>query len=95
MQKKISKCCYNISDALLKLEKIERIVIREVNARELDIAEKNVDDEYINICNDIDYYQLLKRLETTNQSYIVGWDSFVSGKEIIYTHLVYQLHMEY
>lgn len=82
-------CCYNISDALLKLEKIERIVIREVNARELDIAEKNVDDEYINICNDIDYYQLLKRLETTNQSYIVGWDSFVSGKEIIYTHLVY------
>ena len=77
-------CCYNIEDSLLKSEKIERIVIKEADELCLDeIVRDGVDEEYINICNDIDYYMLVEKLKMTKQSFVVSWESYTTGKETI------------
>ena len=49
-------CCYNISDSLLKSEKIERIVVKISEERSLDIiSDAEVIKDYINLCNEIDF----------------------------------------
>ena len=80
-------CCYNISNSMLKSEKITRIHVREKAPLELTFAEKCDSEEYLNICNEIDYYHLIKKLERTSNNYIVEWDSFTAGREMIYNYL--------
>lgn len=83
-------CCYNIGDYLLKSEKIERIVIREAtekNLQELQLDE--ISEDYTNLCNDVDYYQLVGGLKNSDCSYIVAWESYVSGKENVSAALIY------
>ena len=59
-------CCYNISDSLLKSEKIERIVVKISEERSLDIiSDAEVIKDYINLCNEIDFYQLIYKLKNT------------------------------
>lgn len=83
-------CCYNIGDLLLKSEKIERIVVRSAVDEELDIVQvSETSDDYTNLCNDVDYYQLVAALKRTEQTFIVTWESYISGKEIIHTALKY------
>lgn len=83
-------CCYNIEDSLLRSEKIERIVIKEALEEELEeLHLNNVSGDYTNICNDVDYYQLVCGLKNTNHSYIVSWESYIAGKETISSALKY------
>lgn len=83
-------CCYNISDSLLKSEKIERIIVKNAEERELDELQSSVvPEDYTNLCSEIDYYQLVRGLETTDLIYIVAWESFISGKEGVHEALKY------
>ena len=83
-------CCYNIGDSLLKSEKIERIVIREANEETLEELQlQETPEDYINICNDADYYQLVWKLKKTDQEFVVAWESFFSGKDTISNSLMY------
>lgn len=83
-------CCYNIGDSLLKSEKIERLVVRSANEEELtEIQSEDVPEDYTNLCNEIDYYQLARALETTQQKYVVAWESYISGKEAVHSALKY------
>lgn len=83
-------CCYNISDSLLKSEKIERIVVKISEERSLDIiSDAEVIKDYINLCNEIDFYQLIYKLKNTFKTYMVTWDSFVSGKDVAHAALRY------
>ena len=83
-------CCYNIGDSLLKSEKIERIVIKDAEEKELEeIQLESVPEDYTNICNDVDYYQLVCGLKNTDQSFVVAWESYISGKETMSAALRY------
>jgi ATP-dependent DNA helicase RecQ len=83
-------CCYNISDSQLKSEKVERIIVKNAEARALDeIRREDVSEGYINLCNEIDYYQLVQELENTDLTYVVAWESYISGKEVIHAALQY------
>lgn len=83
-------CCYNISESLLKLEKIERIIVKNADEKDLKELESSDGlDDYINLCNEIDYYQLVRGLETTDLIYTVAWESFISGKEGVHNALKY------
>ncbi len=83
-------CCYNIGDSLLKSEKIERIVIKGAEEKELEeIQLDSVPEDYTNICNDVDYYQLVCGLKNTDQSFVVAWESYIAGKETISAALRY------
>ena len=76
-------CCYNISDSLLKSEKIERIMVKTSDEKELDIvSDLDALEDYTNLCNEVDFYQLISKLQTTSQMYVVAWESFVSGKDV-------------
>ena len=81
-------CCFNIEESLLKSEKIERIIIK-TEPREISVVLKSENDYYINICNEVDYYQLLKQLETTGRDYVIEWGNYVAGREVIQSHLEY------
>lgn len=83
-------CCYNIGDSLLKSEKIERIRVLGAKDKEIEVIDSDsAPDDYINICNDVDYFQLVSALKTTDQTFVVAWESYVSGKEIMHTALKY------
>lgn len=83
-------CCYNIGDTQLKVEKIERISVHNVEERALSIIEK-LDDTMVHIClcNEIDYFQLVQMLEIEDCKIAVSYESYVSGKESIYDALSY------
>ena len=83
-------CCYNVGDSLLKLEKIERIIVREAKDKEIESIEAMAaPEDYTNICNDVDYYQLVSALKNTEQTYVVAWESYISGKETMLAALKY------
>lgn len=83
-------CCYNISDSLLKSEKIERIMVKTSDEKELDIvSDLDALEDYTNLCNEVDFYQLISKLQTTSQMYVVAWESFVSGKDVAHAALKY------
>lgn len=83
-------CCYNISDSLLKSEKIERIMVKTSEERDLDVVSNTEAlEDYTNLCNEIDFYQLISKLKSTSHTYVVVWESFVSGKEIVHAALRY------
>ena len=83
-------CCYNIDDYMLKSKKIERIVIKEAEAKGLvELQLDDIPEDYINLCNDVDFFELVNRLKKSSQSYIVTWESFASGKESISVVLTY------
>lgn len=83
-------CCYNISEMLLKSEKIERIIIKNGDDKDLLELESNDGvEDYTNLCNEIDYYQLVRGLESTELTYTVAWESFISGKEVVHNALKY------
>lgn len=75
-------CCYNISDDQLKNEKIERLVVGNPASVLLDISTLDDEKEYINLCNDVDYYQLVRELYSTAKIFAVTWESYLAGKEI-------------
>lgn len=83
-------CCYNINDSMLKSEKIERIIVKNAVDKELnEVQSTNIPEDYINLCNEMDYYQLVNGLEHTEKTYVVTWESYVSGKEGIHAVLKY------
>ena len=83
-------CCYNISDSLLKSEKIERIIVKNSESQELNVIQgENVLEDYTNLCNEVDYYQLVQGLSKSDRAYVVAWESFVSGKDVVHSALKY------
>ena len=83
-------CCYNIDDSLLKSEKIERIRVLEAKDKEIEeLSNDDASDDYTTICNDVDYYQLVSSLKATDQTYVVTWESYIAGKEIMRAALKY------
>lgn len=83
-------CCYNISDSLLKSEKIERIMVKTADEKDINIVSDSDElEDYINLCNEIDFYQLISKLQNTSKNYVVVWESFIFGKDVAYTALKY------
>lgn len=76
-------CCYNLSEDSLKVEKIERYVFGKESEDIPKIESLSDDLTYINLCNDIDYYQLVRQLIKTNYSFAVTWENYISGKDIM------------
>jgi ATP-dependent DNA helicase RecQ len=77
-------CCYNISDNMLKHEKIDIIRVTEVEEYK-DVA---ASADFQSICNEIDYYQFVQKLKLTNGKLIVSWENFALGREIIERKIV-------
>lgn len=73
-------CCYNLEEHKLRNEKIERILLGEngdTNIRRSDDS----NNLYLNICDQLDYYQLVSGLLHTTNTYVVTWDGYCAGKE--------------
>lgn len=74
-------CCYNLSPDHLKNEKIKTISIPSNTAELHTVSDIPDNMSYINICDDVDYFQLLMGLRLTNSSYALTWESCNFGKE--------------
>lgn len=83
-------CRYNIGDTQLKAEKIERISVREAEDRELEIVSEVEDDvDYFSICDEADYFQLVRMMGLKDNKIIVSYESYAAGREQIYQALIY------
>lgn len=76
-------CCYNIPDNSLKIEKIERITFGTDKENLQEIETLSDDLLYINLCDEIDYFQLVQRISKTSESFAVVGENYAAGKEII------------
>ena len=74
-------CCYNIDDSQLKTEKIERFPLGEPAVPLQLIAKKDEGMTYLNLCDDVDYFQLAVELTRSSTAFAVTWESYAAGKE--------------
>lgn len=74
-------CCYNLEEHKLRNEKIERIVLGETGNSDIEKAANADTASYLNICDQLDYYQLVCGLMHTTNTYVVAWDGYCAGKE--------------
>ena len=74
-------CCYNIDESLLRHIKIERYIFDYPICHLSEETTILEGQEYINICNDVDYFQLVQSLYYTEKIYAVTWESYASDRE--------------
>lgn len=75
-------CCYNIDESLLRHIKIEKYAF-EYNTFKPSKVTSIQDEQYINICNDIDYFQFVMLLYSSKSKFAVTWESYMGGKEVM------------
>lgn len=75
-------CSYNIEDYKLKSEKIE-ILVLSLNSEALPEAKNGENCIYKNICNEIDYLNLISLLNNTEDNYAIEFENFNLGKDTI------------
>ncbi len=80
-------CRYNLDNNVLANEKIERRVFSPLPDSIPQLSSLMEGQNYINLCNDVDYFQLVQSLYTTDQSYAVTWESYIAGKELLHKKL--------
>lgn len=80
-------CCYNISDDQLKDAKIERIILPVNTAPLPRVSRSDKSKEFVNLCSDVDYYQLVQALYTTSRSFTVTTESYEHYNSVINSHL--------
>ena len=74
-------CCYNLDDSKLSHEKIERESFAP-RPCSLSWTQEQVDGIVrVNLCNAVDYYELVGGLESSNSCYSVIWENFDLGKD--------------
>lgn len=74
-------CCYNLDDGTTKHEKIERCSFGQGAKPIAEVNDSSGNLQYVALCNDIDYYQLVQQLKTTNKRFALTWENYLSGKE--------------
>ena len=80
-------CRYNISEFLLRSERIEILVINQPTAENIanDIVYR--EKAYLSICNETDYFQLVSAILNSNDVFSITGDNFVAGKDAVQRHI--------
>lgn len=77
-------CCYNLDDSMLKNPKVSRMIYPGERKQ---LEKDNTSHQYVNICTEEDYFDLLMNLQTGDNVYSVSWENYIAGKEIICRYL--------
>lgn len=76
-------CCYNLDDSALKHEKILVMDAMDIQAAAPVLSEDAKSFVRVNICTDIDYYELLGKLMDTADIFAVNYNSYAGGTQVM------------
>jgi len=76
-------CCYNIDENALIHPKIQRVSFNKQDSAITEIYNLGEEFIFMNICNDIDYFRLVKSLYSTDLKIAISWESYFSSKSSI------------
>lgn len=76
-------CCFNITENDLKHEKIIRITLGKESAEISYVTTLDDIDEMINICDEMDYFSLVQKVQQSDLKIVADWQNYVYGKEIV------------
>lgn len=75
-------CCYNLQPDQLQHVKIRREIFDQAALPLPQISTLEDQMQYVTLCNDVDYFQLVQALYSTDKSYAVTWENYLSVETV-------------
>jgi ATP-dependent DNA helicase RecQ len=79
-------CCYNMDDSQLEREEIMRMTL-PVEKKPLPLVDHINPEGYVNLCEDIDYFQLISALQQGENHFTITWSSYSADSRTVQDHL--------